>query len=661
MTLSQKDISELIKSDNASLVVFAITPVQDFIAKARKLRDYWTGSVILSYLSFWGIKTVCEELGPDAVIYPSIKDQSLVDTWVRQNQKEGDYKRFFSDDFKSDDTKEIASFPNKFVFICPTDDVLSVCEKVDASIKNKWHEIADIVKKYLKDRTSASQKFDALFESQTEKFWKHSFGSCKVLKIKDKTYFEKILSADKWEDEFSSLKNEQDNYLYGTTHSLAQSILAAGKMKPSLLKNPQNGEKCPLCGDHEVLNDFVLTGKTSAKDYSNAVRDFWDKVREKTNPDFGNNSQTGEKERLCAICAIKRYLPVSIRAKKESILNTVFSGYDTFPSTTEIALCEKLKDISGDERKKIAQQMHDNENELTDFEKKELKLSDRDKYYAFLLMDGDKMGDLINGEILENRITEETHAKISDALNNFARKGVKPAIDEANGRLIYAGGDDVCAIVPLNSVLDAASKISKSYKENFAKLGLKNKTGKEVSISGAIIIAHHKQPLKEVIKDAHAVLDGKAKDGAGRNALAIRLKKRSGGDRDFALKWDAVNEFFDDGTTILDSFKFVLNAVTEQKLGQSLLYKLGELRQIFEPVKTDKEKLLALLKYELKHSGKWEKSTTEETYDEYTKHLAGLCFNMEKAERNCEDWFTPESAIIASFWAKEPESKGGNV
>ena len=177
MTLSQKDISELIKSDNASLVVFAITPVQDFIAKARKLRDYWTGSVILSYLSFWGIKTVCEELGPDAVIYPSIKDQSLVDTWVRQNQKEGDYKRFFSDDFKSDDTKEIASFPNKFVFICPTDDVLSVCEKVDASIKNKWHEIADIVKKYLKDRTSASQKFYALFESQTEKFWKHSFGS----------------------------------------------------------------------------------------------------------------------------------------------------------------------------------------------------------------------------------------------------------------------------------------------------------------------------------------------------------------------------------------------------------------------------------------------------------------------------------------------------
>ena len=31
------------------IMVFGITPVQPFIAKARKLRDYWTGSILLSW------------------------------------------------------------------------------------------------------------------------------------------------------------------------------------------------------------------------------------------------------------------------------------------------------------------------------------------------------------------------------------------------------------------------------------------------------------------------------------------------------------------------------------------------------------------------------------------------------------------------------------
>ena len=66
------------------MVVFSITPVQDFIGKARKLRDYWTGSVILSYLAFVGIARVMQDLGPDHVLYPSLHNQSLVDLWLCQ-------------------------------------------------------------------------------------------------------------------------------------------------------------------------------------------------------------------------------------------------------------------------------------------------------------------------------------------------------------------------------------------------------------------------------------------------------------------------------------------------------------------------------------------------------------------------------------------------
>ena len=45
---------------NVALAVFAITPVQAFIGRARKLRDHWVGSVLLSYLAFTGIRHVAE-------------------------------------------------------------------------------------------------------------------------------------------------------------------------------------------------------------------------------------------------------------------------------------------------------------------------------------------------------------------------------------------------------------------------------------------------------------------------------------------------------------------------------------------------------------------------------------------------------------------------
>jgi CRISPR-associated protein. len=49
-------------ANQAGMMIFSITPVQAFISKARKLRDYWTGSVLLSWLAFEGIRWVIENL-----------------------------------------------------------------------------------------------------------------------------------------------------------------------------------------------------------------------------------------------------------------------------------------------------------------------------------------------------------------------------------------------------------------------------------------------------------------------------------------------------------------------------------------------------------------------------------------------------------------------
>ncbi len=61
----------------------------------------------------------------------------------------------------------------------------------------------------------------------------------------------------------------------------------------------------------------------------------------------------------------------------------------------------------------------------------------------------------------------------------------------------------------------------------------------KLTLSGAILYAHSKHPAGLLFRDANDLLTRKAKGEAGRNALAIRLMKRSGVPVEVAFKWDA--------------------------------------------------------------------------------------------------------------------------
>lgn len=720
-------------NENLSLVVYSITPVQDFIGKARKLRDYWTGSVLLSYLAFTGITAVMEELGPDHILYPSLQNQALVEQWLGKEkpafakfleENDGNLKELDAD------SQSIASFPNKFVFLCSHDDIEDVCRIIENKIDSEWKETAGIVKSYLSRFAKNDEaSFVRIWDTTVDKFWKYSWAATKFATIKNRPELLALLQNGKWQNEFEAMEkfdscfdeknkvfsNYDASNLYGATHSLAQGLLAAGKMKPTAFKNIQNGEKCPLCGEHEVLNDSPKD--IAAADYNKNITAFWNGVRKAANPekDF---TQVGRNERLCAICSLKRFLPLgNVFTDRTHILHkTLVESYEdgNFPSTTEMARWEKDSCLSKDERKKQAQKYHRNELATDDANESG---DSTDKYYAFLLMDGDKMGDLINGETTEatwndiinikkkestvfadrnfadkkRTINPALHSMISDSLNNFARYGVQPAVKDGNGKLIYAGGDDVCAILPLSTAFETADRIRKIYQLSYGEVtengsvDLKSPESKmskivmhlghstnqdetKISLSGAIIIAHHKQPLKEVIQTAHSVLDGVAKEKSGRNSLAIRLMKRSGGDRDVWFKWEEKNIFANGTKTCRESFLAVLKNAGD-KLTPSLLYKLENLKGSFEPVLFDikegksepkyigdeeKENVVKLLNYEVAHSIYSRKEDASKA-EEFAKDLAGLCIKVKNEDgktRASENWFNPEAAIVANFLAK---------
>ncbi len=278
-------------------------------------------------------------------------------------------------------------------------------------------------------------------------------------------------------------------------------------------------------------------------------------------------------------------------------------------------LWKKLRDIEGEHPEFfnamtklpvlldcLSDQDEKDEGQLREIEKDIKKLlGDRpETYYAIILMDGDRMGewvagtnpdnlpryrDILHSEIintLENEFSEiqqlldarrpntpARHQSISRALNNFALNLARIVVEELfNGKLIYAGGDDLMAMVSvpdLPALMLALRALysgvlfdeEKKWEEltgrnlNGYRLQLRNgyallqtpnrKTlyttmGPKATASIGAVVAHHKAPLARVLRSLRAA-EQKAKNEGKRNSFCITIEKRSGGTSHLVGKW----------------------------------------------------------------------------------------------------------------------------
>ncbi len=158
-------------------------------------------------------------------------------------------------------------------------------------------------------------------------------------------------------------------------------------------------------------------------------------------------------------------------------------------------------------------------------------------YYAILVADGDKMGALI-GELKDL----ENHRKFSAVLSKFADEA-KRIVGEHDGHLVYSGGDDVLALLPVNQVLDCAAVLAGKFRsilENEtdikAVLDQLQKQGKiGGTLSVGIAIVHHMDPLLVSLEHARAA-EKEAKKL--RNAFAVALHTRGGEPLTTSQQWD---------------------------------------------------------------------------------------------------------------------------
>jgi CRISPR-associated protein Cmr2 len=195
-----------------------------------------------------------------------------------------------------------------------------------------------------------------------------------------------------------------------------------------------------------------------------------------------------------------------------------------------------------------------------------------ERYYGLVLMDGDRLGAWLSGkqalsygQVFHSRVAEglrgynhqslrdylaasrpaspARHMAISSALNGFALDLVRYVVEEeCLGKVLYAGGDDVMAMVCVRDLVKAMALLRLVYsgglpdgrqmatvpskmelKRGFVKLGnrLYQVMGTKATASCGAVIAHHQAPLPWCCASC-----GRPKSGRKRRAGAMRSRSR---------------------------------------------------------------------------------------------------------------------------------------
>ncbi|NLK84165.1 MAG: type III-B CRISPR-associated protein Cas10/Cmr2 [Lentisphaerae bacterium] len=611
---------------NPAFLLFQLGPVQNFIAQAKTTRDLWAGSYILSYLNAQAIHAVAnnERYGPDHIIFPQIKNNPIIDKlfWGVY----GDDLEFSDKDLNNWKRKQllIPSLPNRFMALVDHDDK-EIVDEIKDKVLGAWKEIEDAIHEYLK------KKMDNDFPGWDE-LWKeqvHSFPRIDCL-------VHPFEGNDEIIREF--VDSNSPPYVDPKKHPVIQNLhwavdcICYDYLDPRNYKHRYdrinrcsvmlNAVEENLCdGEKPIINN---PGFTWALQYLKAEWKFaalrnsrtFDQRFDFKDHGYSDSKRWLEKDPLDGVNEVlggKRNKEFWQVISKDNELKKYFRGKQRYGAISVIKrLFAKvylqqpdIYDLDSDYRIKSTYEIAtgrkiDDDTSLSESDK---------KYYAVICLDGDNMGKLLSGENampleqqlsgqniinyfkqnwksenagkLMRAVTPSYHLMFSEALSNFSNYCVEPIVSEFKGQLIYAGGDDVLAMVPVDSALDCAEALQyafrglkpsdqtirafkvldkvfdyewcemekKKHVDGFLKLKKSDTVkpsypmlmpGPKTTVSAGIAVGHVKSPMQDIIQAARDA-EKNAKD-SGKDGFCLTIKKRSGEENSFFAHWNRKSE-----------------------------------------------------------------------------------------------------------------------
>lgn len=468
------------------LLQISVGPVQDFISAARRTRDLWFGSNMLSEISKAVAKSVSENGGKLIFPAPEKKEDLNPDSDLS-------VANVILAEFEDADCEKLKAVSNKALEAAKlrlkiyADKVYAVMCDDNEKKKSKW---------IVKDR------WDAQLDDVIEFY-------CAWVTIYDGDYHSarrnvaRLLAARKNIRDFKP-NPCPDRVPKSSLDGLRESVLICNKSDQELSGLPRGVRIKP----NEALDAIGLIKRVPASNtdwvfpsITRVALDSW--IREKENdflsePYFLN--MCNELAELDALSRVK--IPGGV--------------YKSFPYDGVVLLPERHQAIIDDSRNKgraktlcskIAQYLEHK--------------SAPEPYLAFICADGDKMG-----AALSSLTSADAHRKFSQSLSQFALKA-RDVISDNHGICVYTGGDDVMAFIPLGNSLDCARSLYDLFKNTMSDYP-------DVSLSVGIAIAHAMENLEYLFnfgREAESIakkgVNNKAvTNGNDRNGLAISVRSR---------------------------------------------------------------------------------------------------------------------------------------
>lgn len=511
---------------------FSLGPVQSFISTARTVRDLWTGSYLLSWLTAHAANAVRDS---GQFLEQDIKENQIF-KFIASNRLE-----------KPDDLGQllIPTIPNRFIVELNTSQTDVVKEQIKKVVEKEWKNIANSVRKFLKEKWDKEYTgWDEQWDEQIEHFWDIQVS---VLPVSEDDLTKAIKIG---------FPKDQNNLFQA--HMFLLSQLNAGQKQirhyPAHEKNDCHRPKCDLCGERS---------QQIPQDIS---KDEW-KTAAKLTADRGERLQT--KDRFCAVELVKRFAWAHYFSKEQFKCDSHERRvWDTYTIAAFSWMNELLKEeivfdrvmkheewngdwLSWKSPESVDKDEYPDCPEKVFKEIKELRKtagkSNPPSYYAILMLDGDNMGEKLFS------VNEEKRKEISRELASFAMNDVPCIVKKHLGQLIYAGGDDVLAMLPC----ETAVICSRDIRSKFGGL----EPG--FTLSGGIAVAHVKHDLQDALDIARKT-EKEAKN-AGRDRLAISIVKRSGAPETAIIGWDQIEKFND-----------LLRKFSDEKASDRWLYQFAE-------------------------------------------------------------------------------------
>lgn len=463
------------------LLALSIGPVQEFIASARRTRDLWFGSYLLSEISKAAAREVREQGGQ--LIFPSPERGA---------------------DLEPDSTLNVA---NIIVAELPTGDPAAVAAAAKKAAQARWLDFATVVfqtyQSVIVADIWADQVEDAIeFYAAWHPYSLETYQS-------DRRALMRLLASRKSCRDFLKAKGRA-GVPKSSLDGLRETVLRprGDWFKDSLRRlRVREGEQLDAIG----LVKRAWNPKEGAPRYPSVSRvaaDPWLRG-------IGEPSLKGLRDACSSLGDILNRIELSKDRGHPQYKAFPFEGTAVF-RTRYPELCEEaavpIEDLDPLSAA-LAALTRDH--------------GEPSPYLGVLVADGDRMGQAIAG-----LHSPDEHRDFSQALAGFAGKA-RRIVDEHQGVLVYAGGDDVLAFVPVDQGLACSRALHDAFGE--ALQDWSKKVGTPLTLSVGLAIAHFMEPLEDLLgygraAEEHAKRPREEDQGqTERDGLAVHVLKRGGG------------------------------------------------------------------------------------------------------------------------------------